>query len=181
MPTFIYICRTNTSTVRFFIIGFKSSGKTTFGSKLATRLNMDFIDMDEYIERKYNSSVPELFTKEGEESFRRKEWKVLTEMVKKDNIVVSTGGGAACHCDNMSLMEKYGDTVYIKVDDETLVNRLKKLTADRPVVKGKSMTELRAYITGMKEKCEHHYLRAKYILENENIAVEKLVEMIADY
>ena len=47
--------------------------------------------------------------------FRRLEWKALKEVVKKDNIVISTGGGAPCHCDNMSLMEQYGDVIYLKV------------------------------------------------------------------
>ena len=37
-------------------------------------------------------------------------------------MVVSTGGGAPCHCDNMNLMENYGDVIYLKVSDETLVD-----------------------------------------------------------
>lgn len=166
--------------MRLFIIGFKSSGKTTFGRKLAAKLNMEFIDLDQYIERKFGSTVPDIFTQEGEDAFRVKEWKALKEIVRKDDIVVSTGGGAACHCDNMNLMEKYGDTVYIKVDDETLVDRLREFAADRPLVRGKSEAELKAYVAGLKEKCEHHYLRAKYILENENIKVEKLILLMEE-
>lgn len=169
-----------TSTVRLFIIGFKSSGKTTFGQKLARRLNMEFIDVDTYLEEKYKRTVPDIFTREGEEAFRLKEWKVLKEIVKRDNLIIATGGGAACHCENMDLMEKNGDTIYIKVNNETLVARLKESTANRPIVKGKTTAELRSYVAGLKEKCEHHYLRAKYILEDDNISVDKLLEMMAN-
>lgn len=164
--------------MRLFIIGFKSSGKTTFGRKLADRLNMEFIDLDDYIEGQTGRSVPDIYTADGEDSFRRKEWNALKEIIQKDDIVVSTGGGAACHCDNMNLMEKYGDTIYIKVDDDTLVKRLRTFSADRPLVRGKSEDELRAYVAGLKDRCEHHYARAKYILENENIDVEKLIRMM---
>jgi len=166
--------------MRLFIIGFKSSGKTTFGRKLANRLNLEFIDLDEYIERITGRTVPDIFTLDGEDAFRARERNALKQIVRKDDIVVSTGGGAACHCDNMNLMEVYGDTVYIKVDDDTLVSRLREFSADRPLVRGKSEAELRAYVAGLKERCEHHYARAKYVLENENIDIERLVRMLQE-
>ena len=166
--------------MRLFIIGFKSSGKTTFGRKLADRLNMEFIDLDDYIEKRTGRTVPDIFTADGEEAFRLREWKALKQIVRKDDIVVSTGGGAACHCDNMNLMEKHGDTIYIKVDDDTLVKRLRTFSSDRPLVRGRSEDELKTYVAGLKDRCEHHYARAKYILENENIDVEKLIRMLEE-
>ena len=164
--------------MRLFIIGFKSSGKTTFGHALADELGSEFIDTDEYIEDKYGLSIPELYARDGEDSFRRKEWKVLQEIVTIDNIVVSTGGGLACHCDNMNLIEKYGDAVYLKVDNDTLVYRLKVIAPFRPVIKGKTTEELYRHIESLKERCEHHYLRARYILEGKDISVKHLMELM---
>lgn len=161
--------------MRYFIIGFKNSGKTTFGRQLARRLNFEFTDLDEYIEETKGKSIPEIYTAYGEEAFRRLEWKALKEVVKNDNIVISTGGGAPCNCDNMNLMEKYGDVIYLKVGDETLVSRLKKAAKDRPIVKGKSEEELRQYITDLRNRCEHHYLRAKHIVDGEQPDMELLI------
>ena len=79
--------------MRYFIIGYKSSGKTTIGKKLAYRLNMEFIDLDKYIEDMTGSSVPEIYTSQGETEFRNIEWKALKQVVTKDNVIVSTGGG----------------------------------------------------------------------------------------
>ncbi len=109
------------------------------------------MDLDEYIEEREKKSIPEIYTRLGEEAFRRLEWKALKEVVKNNNIVISTGGGAPCHCDNMTLMEKYGDVIYLKVTDETLVNRLKKAAEDRPIVLGKSEAELRQYIADLRK------------------------------
>jgi shikimate kinase len=164
--------------MRYFVIGFKNSGKTTFGRQLAKRLGLDFTDLDEFIEKKEGKTIPEIYTRLGDEAFRQSEWKAIKEVVKTDNLVVSTGGGAPCHCDNMSLMEKYGDVIYLKVSDETLLNRLKKAAEDRPIVRGKSGEELRHYIAELRNRCEHHYLRARYIVDGDNPEMEKLIVML---
>jgi shikimate kinase len=164
--------------MRIFIIGYKSSGKTTLGKQLAKRLNMKFIDLDHVIEEREAVLIPELYEKIGDDEFRKKEWKALLEIVKQDNLVISTGGGAPCHCDNMTLMEKFGEVLYIKLDNNTLVSRLKFATKDRPIVKNKTDEELRKYVTDLREKCEHHYLRAKYIVDGKNLTVEKVLKVL---
>jgi shikimate kinase len=165
--------------MRYFIIGFKNSGKTTFGRILAGRLGLEFLDLDEFIEKREGKSIPEIYTRLGDEGFRRLEWKTLKEVsVQHNHIVISTGGGAPCHCDNMSLMEKYGDVVYLNVSNDLLVERLQQAAKERPIVLGKSESELREYIAQMRERCEHHYLRAKYIIAGDNPDVEELVRRL---
>jgi shikimate kinase len=164
--------------VRYFIIGFKSSGKTTLGKKLAHRLSMEFIDLDYVIERREGKSVPVLYTELRDEGFRIKEWEALKEVVIKDNIVVSLGGGAPCHCDNMNLMERKGEVIYIRLDNDTLVSRLKSAVKNRPIVLNKTDAELRMYVEELKQKCEHHYLRAKYIVEGKNITTDLILRVL---
>jgi shikimate kinase len=164
--------------VRLFIIGYKSSGKTTIGRKIAQKLGMDFIDLDELIEKREGKTVPELYTQNGNEEFRNMEWEALKEVVEKENIIVSTGGGAPCHCDNMNLMEKKGEVLYIELDDDTLISRLKFATKDRPIVLNKTDEELRDYVKNMRYHCEHHYRRAKYVVNGKNLNVDKVVEAI---
>jgi shikimate kinase len=164
--------------MRYFIIGFKNSGKTTFGKTLAHEIGLDFIDLDEYMEKREGKSIPKIYTRLGEEGFRRLEWKALKEVVRRDNLVISTGGGAPCHCDNMNLMEQFGDVIYLKVTDETLVKRLKKAVKDRPIVLGKSEEELRRYVADLRDKCEHHYLRARYIVDGERVGIEEVLKLL---
>jgi shikimate kinase len=165
--------------MRYFIIGFKNSGKTTFGKLLAHRLGLDFLDLDEYIEQKEGNSIPEIYTRLGEDGFRRLEWKALKEITgQHDQMVIATGGGAPCNCDNMSLMEKYGEVIYLEASDKTLIGRLKHAAKERPIVLGKSEEELRAYVSDLRERCEHHYLRARYNVNAENPDLEKLVKLL---
>lgn len=164
--------------MRLFIIGYKSSGKTTIGKRLAKKLNMEFIDLDDVIEKREGKSIPELYTLFGDTDFRTMEWEALREIVKKDNVIVSTGGGAPCHCDNMNLMEKYGEVLYIKLDDKILVNRLKHAAKSRPIVLNKSEVELKEYVKDMRNRCEHHYQRAKYIIDGKGITVDKIIQVL---
>jgi shikimate kinase len=164
--------------VRYFIIGYKNSGKTTIGKKLASRLKMEFVDLDEVIEEKVGKSVPEIYMAIGDDGFRVKEWEALKEIVKRDNIVVALGGGAPCHCDNMNLIEKYGEVIYIQLDSDTLVSRLKSATKDRPIVLNKTDEELRNYVQDIRDKCEHHYLRAKYYVNGKDISVDKILQVL---
>ncbi len=166
------------STLRLFIVGYKSSGKTTLGRALAERLKLTFIDLDEYIEKQEGKSIPEFFMEAGEEEFRRKEGEALRQLVKQDNILVSTGGGAPCHHDNMSLMEQWGDVIYLKVDDETLIARLKIAAGHRPLVKGKSEDELRKYLADLRQRCEHQYARARFVVDGNQACVEKMLAQL---
>lgn len=164
--------------MRYFIIGYKSSGKTTLGKKLAGKLGLRFIDLDDEIEKREGKTVPELYVELGDAGFRHKEWEALKSVVKEDNIIVSTGGGAPCHCENMNLMEKYGEVIYLHLDNDTLVSRLKDATKDRPIVLNKTDEELRNYVVDLRDKCEHHYKRAKYIIESKGITVDEIIRQI---
>ncbi len=164
--------------MRYFIIGFKGSGKTTLGRQLAERLNMKFIDLDEYIEEIFGRSVIDIYSTEGEDEFRNKEWKALKEVIKPDHIVVSTGGGAPCNCDNINLMEQNGEVIYLDVYNDTLFKRLKLIANERPILKNKTENELKLYIRQQKNICEPQYLRAKYIIRGQDITVEKVLEII---
>ena len=165
--------------MRYFIIGYKSSGKTTLGKQLAAKLNMKFIDLDEFIENKEKKTIPEIYTELGDEEFRILEWKMLKEIVKEDNVVVSTGGGTPCHCDNMNIMQNYGDTIYIKIDEDILVSRLKiAVSKNRPIVKDMDVEELKKYVSNLKRNCEHHYVQAKHIIEGRNIKAEDIIFLL---
>jgi len=164
--------------VRLFIIGYKSSGKTTLGKQLAVRLKLEFIDLDDFIERQEGKTIPEVFLESGEEDFRRMERKALQQVIKKDNILVSTGGGAPCHRNNMTLMEKNGIVIYLKADDEILVSRLKTAALDRPIVKGKSEEELRIFLAELRNRCEHYYRRAHFIVDGNKSAMNDIIKQL---
>ena len=75
-------------------IGMMGSGKTTLGKIVSKKLNMKFIDIDHEIESKENMKISDLFKKKGEVFFRKLEERISLQNLKKNNSVISLGGGA---------------------------------------------------------------------------------------
>jgi len=157
------------------------SGKTTLGKKVAAHLQLSFVDMDNYIEQKNGRTISDIFAKEGESYFRELEHKALKELLNRDNVLVSTGGGAPCFFDNMELINSSAYSVYLKVDPEILVGRLKGATGERPLLANLSNEELRLQISEKLASREQFYMQSKLIYVSKGSAnrdVASLVELL---
>jgi shikimate kinase len=163
-----------------FLIGFMGSGKTTLGKQLAKRLGYCFIDQDEVIENKFQMSVSEIFAKYGEEKFRETENNVLKEIIKNTGCIVATGGGAPCFHDNLQLMNTNGFTIYLKVDPEVIVQRLKDTHNLRPLVRNKTEKELLDYTRQMLTERTPFYSAAKLILYSKDLTVDDIFRALED-
>ncbi len=163
---------------RIFLIGYMGSGKTTVGKLLAASLGFSFIDLDHYIENRYNRRISDLFAERGEAGFREIEHRLLQEVAEIENAVVSTGGGAPCFFDNMLLMNRVGTTVYLQTNAQELARRLQKVQSNRPLLKDKSPEELLAFIEKMLADREPFYGQASLIVENNGCNPQLICEEV---
>lgn len=131
---------------KIFLVGYMGSGKTTIGRRLAEKMNMHFVDLDLFIENRYRKNVRDIFTEKGEASFREIENNALKEVACFENVLVSTGGGTPCFFNNMEFMNSVGTTIYLKVSEEELANRLNLAKQNRPLIQNKTKEELMVYI-----------------------------------
>ena len=69
-----------------FLVGYMAAGKTTLGRRAAQLLNVEFIDLDAYIESRYRKRISDLFAERGEEGFRDIERRMLHEVAEFDNV-----------------------------------------------------------------------------------------------
>ena len=100
---------------RIILIGYMGAGKTTLGHALANRLQLQFIDLDLYIEERYRKTISQIFAERGEEGFRLIEQRMLHEVAEFEDVVISTGGGTPCFFDNIDYMNRQGTTVFLDV------------------------------------------------------------------
>ena len=109
------------------LIGMPGSGKTTIGSMLAARLGREFVDTDLLLEQEAGIPIPELFRREGEAGFRKRETAVLRALGKRSGLVLATGGGCVTQQENYPLLHQNGTIFCLSRD-------LSRLPADgRPV------------------------------------------------
>lgn len=165
--------------MRIFLIGFMASGKSTIGKKLANKLNLPFVDLDTYIEKKFNTTIRFLMYEKGQEEFRVIEKEALSEVIEKyKDAIISTGGGTPCFFDNMERMRKNGTTIYLEMDVPTLVNRLLYAKKDRPLIWGKSKEDLTIYAKELMNKRKSDYEQADFKVDGKNLNVKILVDLI---
>ncbi len=151
--------------MKIVLIGYMGSGKSTIGKLLSKKLNINFIDLDEYIESKLNMSISDIFNAKGEIFFRKMEHKYVQELMqKKKSFILSTGGGTPCYSNNMDVISKETANVfYLKVSIPGLVDRLYKEKEHRPVIKNIADEDLPEFIG------KHLFERNNFYLLSNNI------------
>ena len=135
------------------------SGKSTVGKIISSELFLNFFDSDEEIEARTGASIDWIFDLEGEEGFRKRESKILEEMVQKNSIVLSTGGGIILSESNRELLSSRGTVFYLATPIAVQLERTSK-DKDRPLLKNGDPGQ---------------------ILEELHTARESLYESVADY
>jgi shikimate kinase len=116
--------------MNLILFGFKGCGKTTLGKKLAQRLDRLFIDTDFLVEQLYfeqtGQQLPyrEIFKAVGRDAFRALESDVLQQLKASQYVVIAVGGGLVLDPQNVTVLEKLGKLVYLKVNKETLKKRI---------------------------------------------------------
>lgn len=154
---------------RIFLVGYMGSGKTTLGKAYARVNEMEFIDLDWYIEERMHKTIGELFAERGESGFRELERKMLHEVGEFENVMIACGGGTPCFYDNMDYMNGVGDTVFLDVCPDVLFRRLKIAKAKRPLLADKTDTELMDFIVEALEKRLPFYTRARFRFNAEEL------------
>lgn len=122
------------------LTGLRGSGKSKIGAILALKLNMNFIDTDEEIEKEEKKKIPEIINLRGWEYFRAIECKATQKVAKLKNTVISTGGGTILDHENEKALKKNGKIIYLYVKPEIAASRILN-SKNRPPLTNKESVE----------------------------------------
>lgn len=166
--------------MKLFLVGLTGAGKSTLGRQLAARLDIPYIDLDEYIIGKEGKSISEIFLHYGETYFRQVEHEALLEIIKGNKqFLLSTGGGAPCFHDNMDFMNASGLTIYLKVPIDTLSHRLYQgATTQRPMFAGKTWSQVHQTLEELLVKRKGFYEESKLVVEGSNINIAQILQAL---
>ena len=159
-------------------MGFMGSGKTTLGKQVAAILDHTFIDLDRFIETEENRTITDIFTKDGESAFRKIEFNALARILMHPKQVIAVGGGAPCQPGNLEVIRDFSFSIYLKVSQSELFNRLARSTTSRPLLSGKTENDIRNTIDNLLLKRESYYMQADRIIESDSITPELIIFQI---
>ncbi len=164
--------------MRIYLIGFMGCGKSTWGKKLAEKLDYNFIDLDKRIESIEGGTVAEVFKTKGEDYFRKLEADVLHSTVLEKNAVISCGGGTPCYYDNMEWMRNRGKTVYLNLSPENLFGRLRTRKEKRPLIANFDDNQLRDSIFQKLSEREAFYLQADIKIDPATAKPKDIIDLL---
>ena len=151
------------------------SGKSTVGKIISDEMFLNFFDTDEEIESRTGASIDWIFDLEGEAGFRKRESDILNEMVEKNSIVLSTGGGIILSDDNRELLSSRGTVFYLSTPILTQVERTAK-DKDRPLLKDGDPEEI---LTKLHNEREALYeMVSDHVVDTENKSSKEVASEI---
>ena len=152
------------------LVGFMGAGKSACGRLLARRLGRCFVETDDMIVARDGRPIPEIFRRDGEETFRRLESEALDALRLKSDDVIATGGGLPCREGRMEALRALGTVVWLRGDLDELLARARR-TGQRPMLDGRSPAELEA----LHRAREPYYARAHLTVDTSRLTVDQVV------
>ena len=166
--------------MKIVLLGYMASGKSTIGREISKKLDMKFIDLDDYISKREKRSISEIFKVEGEIYFRKIESLYLGEILNsKDSFILSLGGGTPCYSNNMELiLNSEASSIYIKADIKTLASRLTAEKNKRPLVADLEDDKLIEFVAKHLFERRFFYEQASITINSEDKSIEEIITEI---
>ena len=162
--------------MHIFLIGMAGAGKTSLGRRLASNMNLPFVDTDQRLSEIMGMSVIEIFQALGEAFFRNAEAGVLMELIGQPPCVVSTGGGLPTAQENVLLMKNHGIIIHVDRPLDQILSDIKM--ERRPTLAGGSYENV---IDQYNERIGHYRACADYRLDNSHgfaVGLQSLTQMV---
>jgi|688.fasta_scaffold19310_8 shikimate kinase len=162
---------------KIVLIGYMASGKSTISNYIGDKMAFETADTDLLIEKKVGLPISEIFDNYGELYFRKLESQIFNELLNQNKtLVIATGGGLPCYFNNHQCLQSENVlSIYLKLQPQTLVNRLIADRINRPIVAQIGEDNLLEFVSKHLFERSFYYLQAKHIITCDEKSVEDIV------
>lgn len=149
--------------------------------RVATHLNWGFVDTDDEIVKLGGKAIPDIFERDGEDTFRQLEREVLNQACQKEKVVIATGGGAIIDSRNQELLRETSTVICLEARPETIYLRLLQdtLYASNPVVRPLlTGTNPLERIRRLKASRQPYYAIADWTVHTDKLTLEEVSQEV---
>tara|TARA_Y100001935_G_C17142412_1_gene426259 strand:+ start:279 stop:791 length:513 start_codon:yes stop_codon:yes gene_type:complete len=156
-------------------LGMMGSGKSSIGSLVSKKLNIDFIDVDNEIEKKIGMTISKVFENNGEKYFREIEEIITLKFLKRKKTVISLGGGAFLNNKVKKEVLNNHISFWLNWDIKTLINRIIN-SKKRPIADRSTKSQIEELI----KKRSIIYSKAMYKINCESLTKNEIVKKVIE-
>ena len=157
------------------LLGMMGSGKSTIGYLLSKNINLNFLDVDKFIEKETDLKIYDIFQKKGEVYFRNLEEKTTLKLLKGKGKIISLGGGGFLNKNIRKEILKNHISFWLNWENSTIINRILK-SKKRPVAFNSSENNLKRLINGR----SNIYAEANFKINCETLTKKMIVKNILE-
>lgn len=156
------------------LVGMMGVGKSTIGRRVASRLHIPFVDVDDEIILSANMEISDIFEKHGEAHFRDGERKVIERLMDGKEKVIATGGGAFIEEQTRALILEKAICIWLRADINILVKRVSKRNT-RPLLRNGDPKKIIAELSAIRDP---YYAMAHHQISTDDAPHEQTVTKI---
>jgi shikimate kinase len=168
--------------VHIILIGYRGTGKSAVGERLAEKLRLPFYDIDELVERETGISIRDMVVERGWAYFRKSESEIVRKLALMQRGVVATGGGAVMDEGNCDILKKHGLLIWLRADVMTMVERIGDDAANGerrpPFLHDDTLREAEA---ALKERLPIYKRLADFSIDTTGKSIDEIVEAICQF
>jgi shikimate kinase len=161
------------------LIGYRATGKTSVGTRLAEALNLSFVDLDQVLVREAGQSVADIVAQGGWAEFRRLEKALVARYRDTSGKVLATGGGVVLDPDNVAALRENGILIWLTADPAAIQARLAQdqpRDANRPSLTGGDT--IREVVKVLEERAPLYQAAADISVDTTHWSVSQVVELV---
>ena len=157
------------------LLGMMGSGKSTIGYLLSKNINLNFLDVDKFIEKETDLKIYDIFQKKGEVYFRNLEEKTTLKLLKGKGKIISLCGGGFLNKNIRKEILKNHISFWLNWKNSTIINRILK-SKKRPVAFNSSENNLKRLIN----ERSNIYAEANFKINCETLTKKMIVKNILE-
>lgn len=161
------------------LIGYRATGKTSVGARLAEALHRPFVDLDQVLVREAGRSVADIVAQGGWAEFRRLEKELVARYRDARGLVLATGGGVVLDPDNVAALRENGILIWLIADPAAIQARLAQdqpRDANRPSLTGEDT--VREVLEVLEARAPLYQAAAQMSVDTTHRSVAQVVKLV---
>lgn len=161
------------------LIGYRGTGKSAVGARVAQQLGMVCVSMDAAIVARAGMPIPQIVAQHGWLRFRDLETLEARELAARDRLVIDTGGGVIERPENLAALRQNGRVIWLRASAPTIVSRIQGGTERPALTDGKTFTEEVAEV--LERRTPMYAAAAQGVIDTDALTVDEVAAAVVAF